>query len=106
MDQLTLDLQQTIEFIKSHKWTRGALARTPQRTPWAPRSPSADRWCLLGAAMAANDVSISSDRLVAIDTAVLAEAGVDAHHYNDFVAKDKRYIIRLLNRIIKRRTPA
>ena len=108
MDQLSQDLQRTIEFIETHPWTKGALARrkyspkekaSPATSPF---SSNANSFCLLGAAMRANNLRVPAQRLIAIDDAVFAEAGRDAHRYNDFVAKDKRYVIRLLKRIIQK----
>lgn len=106
MDQLTQDLQRTLEFIKSHRWTRGGFARA-RRKVVGPHHPDADRWCMLGAAMRVANIGLNGPgarRLNDIDTVVIAETGYDASHYNDFVAKDKRYVIRLLTRIIKHRT--
>jgi hypothetical protein len=110
MDQLTIDLKRTVEFIKTHRWTRGGLAkrrRVPKHTTSrviSPFSPEADSFCLLGAAMRANSLRVSAPRLAAIDNAVVAESGRNAEQFNDHVAKDKRYIIRMLNRIIQKRS--
>jgi len=110
MDQLTADLKRTVEFVKSHRWTRGGLAkrrRVPKHTTSrtiSPFSPEADSFCLLGAAMRANGLRVNAPRLAAIDTIIMSESGRSAEHFNDHVAKDKRYVIRLLNRIIQKRT--
>lgn len=92
------------------RWTRGAIARGPQRQIVQYDSPQACSWCAEGAIELVageqcsrfdwdptKEMSLVQDRAYAF---LCSAVNMEANVYND-KARDKRYILRAFDRAIK-----
>lgn len=106
MQKLSTICSKASKFLETHKWTKGAYSRDQNGNEVSIDSKKAVSWCVYGAIckvsgeilMSEKDLDDSYKRVVRIHGKKIGE---DASYYNDFIAKDKRYIVRLLRRMAK-----
>jgi hypothetical protein len=91
------------EVLRTFKWTRNSNAKTTAGKSCNVNSPEAAKFCVQGAILRAYPHSVNKRRTVVEKLLTVIRAKYDDVHslsgFNDVRVKDKRVLIRLLEKI-------